>query len=214
MADYGELRQRFRDPAYAADYDRTRFGGLVGGVKNYSSLRLLQRCLDDVKPNGVVLDLPCGTGRLAALLRARGLRAIGIDQSAAMLAHARVHGMTNLVAANAERLPIRDGAADGVVSLRFFHYLSSDLRVRMLVEMARVTRRFAILEFRYRNPVRVVLRAAGRVVGIGGRRKSYPTLREIRAEVTGAGFEITRIRYRPRCASDTCLVVAVKNPSQ
>jgi SAM-dependent methyltransferase len=210
LADYGEVRARFRDAAYAAEYDRTRFGGLFGGIKNYTALRLLQRCLDEVRPAGPVLDLPCGTGRLASVLRERGVRAVGVDQSLAMLAHARAKGAETLVAARAEELPFRDGALDGVVSLRFFHYLPGDLRVRMLAEMSRVTRRFAILEFRYRNRVRGALRAAGRIVGMHGRPKRYPALSQILREVAGAGFEVVRVRFRPRLASDTCVVIARK----
>jgi len=44
-----------------------------------------------VRPGARVLDLCCGTGRLAAWLSARGFDVTGVDQSAEMLAVAQMH---------------------------------------------------------------------------------------------------------------------------
>jgi SAM-dependent methyltransferase len=42
-----------------------------------------------VRPGGSILDLGCGTGRIAHELVARGYHVVGVDQSAEMLEHAR-----------------------------------------------------------------------------------------------------------------------------
>jgi demethylmenaquinone methyltransferase/2-methoxy-6-polyprenyl-1,4-benzoquinol methylase len=66
-------------------------------------------------PTGsLVLDLACGTGDLCRELEQQGLRAIGVDFSAGMLAAARA--ATPLVRGDALGLPLRDAGADGVVS--------------------------------------------------------------------------------------------------
>jgi demethylmenaquinone methyltransferase/2-methoxy-6-polyprenyl-1,4-benzoquinol methylase len=62
-----------------------------------------------------VLDVGCGTGDLARDLRGKGHSAIGIDLSLGMLRAARAGGAP-LVQADAASIPIRDAAADGVVS--------------------------------------------------------------------------------------------------
>ena len=65
-------------------------------------------------PGGRVLDLAAGTGDLCRDLQAAGLAPIGVDLSWGMLAHARTDAP--LVQADALRLPIPDGSADGATS--------------------------------------------------------------------------------------------------
>jgi len=59
-----------------------------------------------------VLDLACGTGDLCRELRRSGYRPVGFDFAFGMLANARTDAP--LVQADALRLPVRDGVADGV----------------------------------------------------------------------------------------------------
>src|SRR4051812_24564927 len=94
----------------------------------------------------VVADLACGTGDLCRGLTRAGLRPIGVDFSAGMLAAARAGGAP-LVQADAQRLPLPAGALDGAISgfaLRNF----VDLGV-FADELGRVVRpggRIALLE--------------------------------------------------------------------
>ncbi len=83
-----------------------------------------------------VLDLACGTGDLCNDLRRAGLQPLGIDFSAGMLAAARTPAP--LTRADALRLPIADGAVDGVTcgfALRNFADLGA-----FFDEIARVVR--------------------------------------------------------------------------
>ncbi|MCU1377172.1 MAG: menaquinone biosynthesis methyltransferase, partial [Acidimicrobiales bacterium] len=92
-----------------------------------------------------VLDLAAGTGDLCRDLTAAGHRPIGVDLSFGMLAAART--TAPLVHADALRLPVPDGAADGATcgfALRNFVDLQA-----FLAELARVVRpggRIALLE--------------------------------------------------------------------
>ncbi len=63
-------------------------------------------------PSSLVLDIACGTGDFCTELHAVGLRAIGFDMSRGMLAAS--HTTAPLVQADALRLPVRPGAADGI----------------------------------------------------------------------------------------------------
>ena len=60
----------------------------------------------------LVLDLACGTGDFCNDLQAAGLRAIGFDNSAGMLAAATTPAP--LVLADALMLPVPDASADGI----------------------------------------------------------------------------------------------------
>jgi ubiquinone/menaquinone biosynthesis C-methylase UbiE len=84
-----------------------------------------------------VLDLGCGTGRLAAALAQRGAKVWGVDPSAEMLAQARasVGPRVGLKQGRAEALPFRDGWFERAVLRLVVHLLD---RPRALPELARV----------------------------------------------------------------------------
>jgi demethylmenaquinone methyltransferase/2-methoxy-6-polyprenyl-1,4-benzoquinol methylase len=96
-------------------------------------------------PGSLVLDLAAGTGDLCRDLTAAGHRPVGVDLSFGMLAAARTSAP--LVHADALRLPVPDGAADGATcgfALRNFVDLAA-----FLAELARLVRpggRIALLE--------------------------------------------------------------------
>jgi ubiquinone/menaquinone biosynthesis C-methylase UbiE len=84
-----------------------------------------------------VLDLGCGTGRLAAALAERGAKVWGVDPSAEMLAQARasVGPRVGLKQGRAEALPFRDGWFERAVLRLVVHLVD---RPRALPELARV----------------------------------------------------------------------------
>ncbi len=64
---------------------------------------------------GACLEIGCGTGVHAELVRELGWTPIGVDLSPGMLRHAR--GRLPVAWANAERLPIRTGAVRAVIAV-------------------------------------------------------------------------------------------------
>jgi demethylmenaquinone methyltransferase/2-methoxy-6-polyprenyl-1,4-benzoquinol methylase len=98
-----------------------------------------------LRPGSVVADLACGTGDLCEELVASSLAPIGFDLSYGMLANARTG--VPLVQGDALRLPVRDGALDGVTcgfALRNFVALPP-----FLAELGRAVRpggRISLLE--------------------------------------------------------------------
>jgi demethylmenaquinone methyltransferase / 2-methoxy-6-polyprenyl-1,4-benzoquinol methylase len=133
-------------------------------------------------PGKRVLDVATGTGAVAReLVRARGCRVVGVDQSAEMLAEGRrrVNGSVELVEASAERLPFADGEFDALTFTYLLRYV--DDPAATLGELARVVRpggTVAGLEFGVPRGaarplwelwVRVGLPAAGAAIGHGWR---------------------------------------------
>ena len=96
-------------------------------------------------PGGRILDIACGTGDLCRDLQSLGYVAVGVDRSAGMLAEARTSAP--LLRGDGLRLPVGDGAVDGLVcgfALRNFESLGP-----FFAECARVVRpggRVALLE--------------------------------------------------------------------
>jgi SAM-dependent methyltransferase len=65
--------------------------------------------------SGICLEIGCGTGVHAALVRSLGWTPLGVDLSAGMLRHARPR--LSAARADAERLPIRDGSVPAALTV-------------------------------------------------------------------------------------------------
>ncbi|MFI1990993.1 methyltransferase domain-containing protein [Actinoplanes sp. NPDC020271] len=92
-----------------------------------------------LRAGDTVIDVGAGTGRAVAELASRGVTAIGVDVSEAMvsLGRSRYPG-ADLRAGSAEQLPLGDGEAAGYRADKVFHELSDPAAA--LVEARRVLR--------------------------------------------------------------------------
>jgi ubiquinone/menaquinone biosynthesis C-methylase UbiE len=94
-----------------------------------------------------ILDLGCGTGTLAVMLKQRmpDCRVLGLDADPAVLNQARKKANQARIElefdeATSFAMPYSDDTFDLVVSCLFFHHLTSDDKIRTLGEVARVLR--------------------------------------------------------------------------
>jgi SAM-dependent methyltransferase len=110
-------------------YDKTR-GGEHRGRSVAADLHALLR------PGEPVLDIGIGTGTVAVALRDLAHRVVGVDLSPAMLRHAYARLGPVVAAADAARLPLRDGATAQAISVWVLHLVGDVPGV--LREVARV----------------------------------------------------------------------------
>lgn len=92
-------------------------------------------------PEGsLVLDLPCGWGRLQPALVQRGYRVVGGDLSPLNLARHRREFPGAMVRLDFRRLPFRSGCADGVFCAytSWGYFATDEENLRQLQEFARV----------------------------------------------------------------------------
>jgi SAM-dependent methyltransferase len=90
---------------------------------------------------GLVLDVGCGTGQLAAAIAAEGYDVFGVDLSAAMVARARARGLAGTFAGVTTALPFGDHSFDLALTVATLHHLETPDRVAATVlELARVVR--------------------------------------------------------------------------
>ena len=175
-------------------------------------------------PGSVVLDVACGTGDLCREAQRQGMRSVGVDSSAGMLAASRT--TAPLVRADALALPMRDASIDGV-TCGFALRNVADLKT-LLDEMARVLRpggRAALLEVSqpHSRPLRMGYELYfRRVVPIIGaalsdrdayaylpRSTAYlPEPHELMRMLVRAGFE--RVRRRPLSLGAAQLIVGTR----
>lgn len=146
-----------------------------------------------------VLDLGCGTGRLAAALAERGAKVWGVDPSAEMLARARasVDPRVGLKQGRAEALPFRDGWFERAVLRLVVHLVD---RPRALPELARVLApagRVVVATFAPGHFEWYWLVGVFPEVGEIDRER-FPTPSALEAELAAAGFTGAHTRLLPQ----------------
>jgi len=124
-ASSGIAQRAMESPFVARIYEgrfRPALTRLVGGPDYAAESAWLWTHLGD--PDGVVLDLACGTGRYTRRLADRfgTARVIGLDISPAMLRQARTESPDlTFVRGSAQSLPVYSGALSAVVSFGALH---------------------------------------------------------------------------------------------
>jgi len=121
-------------------------------ISTRREFRLLGRLLSSQGRSATLLDLPCGGGRLSAALAPHADLLIEADIGLGQVRYGREHGRVDTrqvwITASGFQIPLRDGAADGVVCVRLNHHLPTAAeRERLVRELLRVARRFAIMTF-------------------------------------------------------------------
>lgn len=151
----GETRQLITGlpaPADGSQYERPGKSAAYA-TRNRARHRRELELLGAVWPGAagdVVLDVPCGAGRLLPFLRERGCTAVWADAAVAMIATARAaagDAAPDAVRADACALPFADRSVDGVVMFRFLHHLPEQQARIALAEAARVARRHVTVSF-------------------------------------------------------------------
>lgn len=101
----------------------------------------------------VVADVPCGNGRMSRCVLERGdLRLVAMDYSLAMLQSMARLDLPALLPCRTQAdilsLPLPDRSVDLFINIRLMHHIPDrGLRVRMLREIARVTRGKLVTSF-------------------------------------------------------------------
>jgi ubiquinone/menaquinone biosynthesis C-methylase UbiE len=208
---------RYQDPAVANAYDRQRFHHPRGQYNNWRLRRLLHKALGNLPAGSVVLDVPCGTGRIDNWLLNARLRVVAADISSEMLAVARqkvrpTASWLGFLRADADHLPLRSRSVDVVLCIRFLHLLDREARLRVLSEVARVARRGVIIEFRVERRVKRAKRALVSWLTGGAARKKM-TVFEISGELSRCGLLVDRHDFVSRWFSGSVLVTACHQDS-
>ncbi len=195
--DYKYKKQFYQDKLVAADYDAHRFKSRRRAVRNQAKWEAIQSALKLAQPIKTILDIPCGTGRFTPSLASQGYEVIGADISVPMMSEAiklgseeNLHGY---VQADAENLPFPDKSLDCIMSIRFMHHIDSATRVRILRDMARVSRGSVIIDYRHRYSFRYRMRTLKLKLGLTKRVLPRVSHAELNQEFTAAGINIVEV---------------------
>ena len=164
-------------------------------------------------PNSIVLDIPCGTGRIDNWLLQSPVRVVAADISDEMISVARhkvkpTPSWLGFVRAEGHHLPFRLKSFDCVFSIRFFHLLDQQTRLTVLREMAQTTTRWIVVESRrIQSRAKAAKRALMRVL-LGRIERPKWSLQQTVDEFDKCGLMVEEYYYHSRWFSGIVLVHA------
>ena len=152
-----------------------------------------------------VVDIGCGTGRLAPFLSGHGLSPRGVDLSPEMVRVARRdHPDFAFDVADLRHLPFQDGSLAGVVCWYSLIFLAPDDRRVAFGELARVVKPGGHLVTAFKDGDGK-LRRGGRSAGLGVEFDAYwLPVDEMERLLTDAGFATVFWGGRPPEEQETC----------
>lgn len=153
----------------------------------------------DLRPEHVVVDAGCGTGRQIPGLLTRSARVIGLDHSAEMLAIARERvargdeGRVELYEADLRSLPLEDASADRVLCFETLqHVPTAEFRLAVVQDLLRVLRPGGVLVISAYRWLGHIKRQKDGFFEHGLYRYAF-TSRELGELLRTAGFEDVRV---------------------
>ena len=202
----------YKELAVAERYDRERFSSLSGKTFNALEKSSIRAAFKGMPSQLQILDLPCGTGRLASVLLESGFRVEGVDISAAMLEVAR-----RKLASFGDRFSTRVGDVrelartdrkryDAALCARVLMHFPLDEQIVFLRSVAEMTKGAVVFSQSYSSVYQRFRRKVKRVLGNQAPAQYPITDRDLAALLRGAGLREVR-RIRPAALISEALIV-------
>jgi SAM-dependent methyltransferase len=179
------------------DYERRRYKSWDQRMVQARERRIIRRHFRAAGPEAatrLVLDLPCGYGRFAPLLKEIGARPLNADLSLEMVRRAvETSGRPGLAADAKNGLPFRSATFGAVFCMRLLHHIHDPAdRRAILEELGRVSSGWGVVSYYRANALHKAQRALRRL-----RKKSPRKIRMIEGdgfarEATAAGWTVVR----------------------
>lgn len=136
----------YEDKKVARTFDRQQ-KSIYGQYKHKKEVNALLAILGE--PNGVVLELGAGTGRITEELVKRGYKVIPTDVSRAMLAEfKKKKALPKPILIKPGLLPFSDNQFDTIIAIRvIWHIQNKKEREKFLIEAIRVSKNSVIMDF-------------------------------------------------------------------
>jgi ubiquinone/menaquinone biosynthesis C-methylase UbiE len=196
-------KYHYRNAEAARTYDDRKFGSPSLARYNRATEKALDRALRLLPDGSRVLDIPCGTGRWTEFIIRKRMEYVGGDISLEMMQvclekYAGIRRAFDLVQLDGTALPFPDKSFDAVLCFKFLSLLPQEIRLEVLREFRRVTRRYLIAQSQHLRtfcPWRALKLLFAKVFGIEWRTKKYQTRGELLPQIESVGFRtVARIR--------------------
>lgn len=206
----------YQSEGVASGYDVQRFSSLAGRVYQRLERRAIFRAFRQLVPQPkVVLDLPCGTGRLAETLLSAGYKVVGADISSAMLRQAeqrltRFGDRFVTLVCDAREAAQQSMKFDAALCARVLMHFPLDEQIEFLRGVSGAVSNYVVfthsLDTRYQHLRRSLKQRLGHQPSV-----AYPIAqRDLKELLAKSGLkEIRRLRL-PRLLSEAIIIIAEK----
>jgi SAM-dependent methyltransferase len=207
--------EHYKDIEIARSYDRSRFTSLAGRTFNRLEKAIIRRAFQELDRDAVIVDVPCGTGRLAEELVSAGHRVCGIDISPAMLAVAREkmggrEDRFETIVHDARRLPELGRQFDAALCARVLMHFPLPEQIDFLRGVASISKGRVVFSQGIDNGYHRLRRGLKRLLG-NQAPAVYPlTEAQIGELLAGAGLREVRRHYVLPAVSEAFVIVAEK----
>jgi len=202
----------YKSQKAAQTYDQTRFRSLKGKLLDKREKKIIGQFLNGLPEDSLILDLPCGTGRISEFLLSQGYKVWGADISPEMLevARTKLNGFGDRVSfylADAENLPFEDKRFDSATYIKLFGHIPSETRIRILKEIKRVTKGPFIVAYYLSEPIANIKRKIRKLIA-GNKAPWFPiSKKDLKKEIESAGLVIVKEKPLLRYVSETWIVL-------
>jgi SAM-dependent methyltransferase len=143
---------RYHDIKNARRYNASYKQGFSKLWTTRREFTLLKRLLGKQPHSELLMDLPCGGGRLSPALAPFADTILEADVAIGQVLYAKENALPDVkqvwMTASALDIPLQDQSVDGVVSCRLNHHLpASEERDQHVRELLRVSKRFVIMTY-------------------------------------------------------------------
>lgn len=150
--DSSEYQRAYQEIAEAESYNLAYQDEMLKRWSTDREFRLLDQLLSSQGRSKLLLDLPCGGGRLSPRIGAHTDLLIEADIAVGQVLYGQHHSRLDTpqiwMTASAFHIPLRDNSVDGTVCCRLCHHLPTPTeRERLVEELLRVSRRFVVMTF-------------------------------------------------------------------
>ena len=195
--------KHYKDVEVAESYDRIRFNSLAGRIFENLERRSILKAFRSIPKNSIILDLPCGTGRIAEALLNNGYQIAGVDISAAMLEVAKRRlvrfgdRFSTVVADVRELARSQPKSYDSALCARVLMHFPLEEQIEFLGGVARLSRGPIVFTQSLSTPYHRTRRKVKRMLGDTHTPAHYPiTEIELKKLLKGAPL-VEKFRLRP-----------------
>jgi predicted TPR repeat methyltransferase len=211
--------EHYKSHRVAAEYDKRRFSSISGRVFNYLEKRMVGKCFQGAAKPQKIVDVPCGTGRLAEALLKQGHSVHGVDISDEMLHVARqrldVYGSRfTTEVADVKHLPAEVPTYDGALCARVLMHFTLDQQIEFLIGVARLSRSVVVINHSLDSGYQRFRRGFKRLLGHQESALHPVSNKDIKVLLKNAGLrEVKRRRLLP-IISEAVYIVAEKDEAR
>jgi polysaccharide biosynthesis protein PslH len=212
------IKDYYRNDTVAQNYDRDRFASLSGKIfdalEKHAFRKMMNRVLETL-PTPSVIDVPCGTGRITEVLLGLGVYVTGADISEEMMGVAgakcsRFGDRVRFQRLDLDSPDLPEKAYDVVTCIRMLHHLDARARENVLRSLARISRKYVLINLSFSSPFYRMRRRLKRLVGLGISREST-TWKQLLAEAQAAGLVVDSCRFvGPGISEDLIVLLRLK----